>query len=277
MTETNPPDATSSVRPFIFESYGVRVQIDGNRQDLIDEAEIVARRSLLDNLRIFDGPNVDQHFELNRTGRSYYLIQNDKEIASGGSRRKFLKFFDSMVRVAVAERAVDSVFLHAGVVGWKGKAIVLPADSFKGKSTLVAEFVRHGAAYFSDDFAVFDKNGLVHAYPRQLAMRTEGGKYREYKLTVEALGGVHASGPIPVGLVLFTEYQPGAKWDPQLITSGNGVLEMIPYALTFRHDPKLSLRVLNYVASRAIIASSPRGTAKDFVEVILNFVDNNVI
>jgi len=53
-------------------------------------------------------------------------------------------------------------------------------------------------------------------------------------------------------------------------------LEMIPFTLTFRQQPELSLRVLNNIASRAIIASSPRGNAIDFADVILNFVDKTV-
>jgi len=168
----------------------------------------------------------------------------------------------------------NRVFVHAGVVGWNGKAILLPADSFKGKSTMVAELVRRGAVYYSDDFAILDEAGLVHAFPRHLSLRTE--EFSEYKLTVDAIGGRPATGPMPVGLVLLTEYRKGATWDPIVLTAGKGALEMIPYTLTFRNRPELSLRVLNIIASRAIIASSPRGNAIDFADVILNFVDKTV-
>ena len=37
----------------------------------------------------------------------------------------------------VAERAPDHLFVHAGVVGWEGLAIVMPGASFAGKTTLV--------------------------------------------------------------------------------------------------------------------------------------------
>jgi hypothetical protein len=50
---------------------------------------------------------------------------------------------------------------------------------------------------------------------------------------------------------------------------------MIPYTLTFRHRPESSLAILNKIAARAIIASSPRGNATEFAPVILNFVDKN--
>ena len=44
----------------------------------------------------------------------------------------------------VAERAPDHLFVHAGVVGWEGRAIVMPGASFAGKTTLVAGLARGG-------------------------------------------------------------------------------------------------------------------------------------
>lgn len=271
---TNDPSPTETVRPFTFESYGVSVRITSNRQDMVDEAAAVARVSLLGLVRVIRKKNVDLSFQLDRVGRRYVFIQNGEQIASATSRWKFFKFFDSVIRASIGENASDRVFVHAGVVGWNGKAILLPADSFKGKSTMVAELVRRGAVYYSDDFAILDESGLVHAFPRPLSLRTE--EFSEYKLALDSIGGVPATEPMPVGLVLLTEYRKGAKWDPVVFTAGNGALEMIPYTLTFRHQPEFSLRVLNNIASRAIIASSPRGNANDFADVILNFVDKTV-
>ena len=202
------------------------------------------------------------------------MIQNGEEITSGGPRKLFFKFFDSIIRVAIAERAVDRVFLHAGVVGWRGKAIVVPADSFKGKSTLITELVRNGATYYSDEFAIFDREGLVYPFPRRIGRRTED--YIPYELTAESIGGTIGVDPIPVGMVLITEYERGAAWEPVILSPGKGVLEMIPFTLCLRHQPDFSLEVLNNIASNAIIASSLRGTAEKFAITLLNFVDKHV-
>ena len=128
-----------------------------------------------------------------------------------------------MLRSTVGEYSRDLVFLHAGVVGWKGKAIVMPADSFKGKSTLTAELVRRGAAYYSDDFAIIDKSGLAHAFPRTISMRDD--EFRPFDVAPESLGGKRTEKPIPVGCILLTEYKKGAKWRPQMLSAGQGVLE----------------------------------------------------
>src|SRR5438876_6947053 len=94
---------------------------------------------------------------------------------------------ESDLRLVVAEFARHRVFVHAGVVGWKGKAIVIPGRSFSGKSTLVAELVRAGATYYSDEYAVLDVEGNVHPYPRPVVMRENGARK---KYTAEELGGI---------------------------------------------------------------------------------------
>lgn len=268
------PDVTA-VRPFDFESYGVFVRIESNLQEMVDAAEAVVRDSLLNDIRIVRRKTFDLVFELNRNKRgTRIIIQNGEEISRGGIHRKVFKFFDSIIRVAIAEHAVDRVFLHAGVVGWKGKAIVVPADSFKGKSTLITELVRNGATYYSDEFAIFDRDGRVYPFARRIGRRTED--YKIYELTAEGLGGTIGVDPIPVGLVLITEYKDGAKWSPKILSSGKGVLEMIPFTLCLRHRPDFSLEVLNNIASNAIIASSLRGNAEKFAKTLLNFVDKHI-
>ena len=275
-TLAQPNTDSPKVIPFDFESYGVFVRIESNLQEMVDEAERVLRVALLNNVRTVRRKNFDLVFQLNRNKRGKRIvIQNGGEIAGGGTQKKFFKFFDSIIRVAIAERAVGLVFLHAGVVGWKGKAILIPADSFKGKSTLVSELVRNGAEYYSDEFAIVDAAGLVHPFARRINRRTED--YKTYSLSVEDLGGSYGEMPIPVGLVLITEYRANARWSPKKLRPGQGVLEMIPFTLCLRPRPDFSLEVLNKVVGNAIIISSLRSTAEKFAKTLLDYIDKQVI
>ncbi len=269
--------STEARHLYQFESYGVKVQITSNESAMIEQAAIVSRRSLMDQMRDITTTDPHHQFQVNRTkGGTYVLIQNGERIASGRSQKKFFKFFDSIIRVTIGEYAVDRVFMHAGAVGWNGKAIIMPGDSFKGKSTLVAELVRSGASYYSDDFAVFDGDGSLHPFPRPLGLRSQDGKFKTYEITPESLGGVRGIAPIPVGMILLAEYSPGKRWSPAMLTSGQGMLQMIPFTLSVRHQTDFSLQVLNKIASRAIIASSYRGSAEKFAKTFLNFVDKHV-
>ena len=252
------------------------MRICGNSQDLIDDAAEVARTSLLGDLREGKLREFDQLFELvtSKRGGAFRMARNGEYVAGGRSRKKFLKFFDSMVRVAVGEYAVDRVFLHAGAVEWQGRAIVMPADSFQGKSTLVTELVRHGATYLSDDFAILDENGLVYPFARNISLRTE--RYKPFELPVRGLGGAIGKTPFPVGFILLTRYREGAVWRPKILTPGAGILKILPFALSLNSRPEFSLKVLHNVSARAIIASGSRGSAELFARTLLNFVDKHV-
>lgn len=264
-----------------FTSYGVRVEIACNDRGLVDEAAETAKRSLLGKFKIVKGGRTDQLFELTMSpaGRYFRIAKNGQEIAGGRSRFKFIKFFDTLVRVAVGESAPEHVFLHAGVVGWRGKAIVMPADSFQGKSTLVTELVRAGAEYYSDDFAILDAEGRVHPFARRISMRgtDNGGKMTVYDHSAEEIGGREGREAIPVGAIIFTRYAANGRWRPKMLTPGEGAMQALPFTLSLHTRPEFSLRVLNLAASRAIIATSLRGNADNFARTLLNFVDKHGI
>lgn len=265
---------TTQTQPFRFESFGARIEITGNRQHMIDRCAAIAHDSLLGNINEIESEKVDRTIEINFDGTTYEMLCSGSEPARGEDEGVFFKYFDSIVRASVGEEARDFVFLHAGVVGWKGKAIVLPGDSYKGKSTLVAELVRAGAEYYSDDFALFNSEGLLYPFHRRLAMRRRDN-FDPYHLTVEELAGKYGHEPIPAGLVLFTEYVKGSRFRPVRMTAGEGVLQLVSYALSMRQRSEFAFRVLNNIASRAIIISSRRGTAENFAKTLLNFVDNH--
>ena len=260
---------------FSFESYGVFVKITSNSETSIRKAEDVARTSLLGNVTPVTDADFDHHFELDvDEAGTHFLVQNGESLSHTDNEKNHFKFFDSILRVAIGEYAVDRVFLHAGVVGWKGKAIVMPADSFQGKSTLVSELVKLGAEYYSDEFAILDADGLVHPFARRIGRRTED--FQAYELTVEDLGGKYGKHPVPVGLVLLTSYEPDAQWNPEILTPGNGLLKIIPYTLSIRYRTEFSMQVLHNITSRAIIISGTRGSAERFAERLLDFVDKHV-
>jgi hypothetical protein len=113
------------------------------------------------------------------------------------------------------------VFVHAGVVGWKGKAIVIPGRSHSGQSTMVAELVRAGASYYSDEYAVFDYRGRVHPFPKDLELR-DCGAFRQTRFGVETFGGQTARKPIPVGLMMETPAGFSLNQPSTLNQSSNG-------------------------------------------------------
>ncbi|MCD9188062.1 MAG: hypothetical protein LUM44_16695 [Pyrinomonadaceae bacterium] len=203
----------------------------------------------------------------------FSIIKNGKPFHSSETLELILAHLDTKIRVTIAEYAVERVFLHAGVVAWKGKAIIIPGKSFQGKSTLVSALVEKGALYFSDEYAVLDKKGFVHPFPKMLSLRGVVDDFRQIDMAVETIGGKASKKELPVGMVLLTEYNAEAVWKPIQLTMGEGIMELLPHTIPIRNNPEFSLNVLNKLVNRAIISKTQRGEAGIFAEIILNFFE----
>ena len=176
--------------------------------------------------------------------------------------------FDAFFAIAVAMLAPRRVFVHAGAVAWKGRAILIPGQSLAGKSRLVMELVRAGATYLSDEFAVLDGKGRVHPYPKPISMR-ETPQSKQVDVPVKSIGGIVGTKPVPLGLVVVATHKEGARWRPKLMSSGEGILALLSNCPAGRLAPERVLRVLARAATAATFIKSTRGNAVDVAPLIL--------
>jgi hypothetical protein len=257
---------------FALKSYGVRIGIRSNERSALERVcEHLPRQWERASLPIVD--------------RIYSIL-----VGGAGSRANLKRFnllygdhvrlersvdldsvFDKLesdLRIFVAEFAKHRVFVHAGVVGWNGKAIVIPGRSYTGKSTLVAELVRAGATYYSDEYAVFDARGRVHPFSKPIELRKQGER-KQSKIEATDLGGYSGTKPLPVGMVLMTQFKDGARWRPRKLTAGTAVLEMLFNTVSARRNPERALTTLQRVTAQADVWKGVRGDAAGLVSVIL--------
>jgi hypothetical protein len=260
-----------------IEAYGVHVRIVCRPPELADDIRETVYDSLPGAARIIDKGEAEavRTFGISYEHGNYCLVQDNAEASRSESKYILFKYFSSLLRVAVAEHAVGRVVLHAGVVGWKGRAIILPARSFEGKTTLTAALVGEGADYYSDDYAVFDEKGFVHPFARKLSIRRPNGE-PDASVSAEAIGGKTGRKPLRAGLVALTRFQENAVWEPEVLSPGRGVMELIPHTIPIRKEPGRSLKVLDIIARNAIIVRGPRGEAKKFAKILLEFFDNHI-
>jgi hypothetical protein len=158
--------------------------------------------------------------------RLHVLYADSGRVARAAALDQVLGAFEADLHLHIAEASSDMSFLHAGVVGWQGRVIVVPGRSFSGKTTLVREMLRLGATYYSDEFAVVDNFGLVHPFTRPLGIREQGSE-GQTKYTAERLGAISGVEPLPVGMAVISEYQRGAQWRPVPLSQGQGALELL--------------------------------------------------
>jgi hypothetical protein len=264
---------------FCFLSYGVKVRISSDSDEILQHAAQTARSALLGKLVEIECADAMQSFEfpVTQDGKISIIQDGQTMVSEEEDTFRLWKYFDSLVRILVADHSPHMVFVHAGVVGWHGKAIVLPGDSFFGKTTLVHELARAGAHYYSDEYAVIDESGLVHPFARPLTMRGKGNDVSETPTQIEDIGGVAGIDPIPVGCVLFTKFEPESRPDYRFLTLGQGIVEVIGQTIAIRRNTEFAIKVLKNAFSSAIIVKSPRTEAEIFAREFLEFVDNTAI
>ena len=154
-------------------SYGVRIGIRTNEPEILTQIQAYlppgwepGSSSEADELYSVVVSTTDDHA----------LYRGPEQLIQTNQLDDLLETLDSDLRLQVGTRVQNQLFVHAGVVGWHGRAIVIPGRSFSGKTTLVAAFVKAGATYYSDEYAVLDSEGIVHPYPRRLSIRQESGQ-----------------------------------------------------------------------------------------------------
>lgn len=196
------------------------------------------------------------------------LYVGGEKLSEAMSLAEIINVLEIDLHSYVATSTRRRLFLHAGVVGWRGQAIVIPGKNFSGKTNLVLALLRAGAAFYSDEFAVLDSRGRVHPYLWALHLREEGLE-RPRACQIETLGARAGNKPLPVGLVVLSEYRPGAKWRPRSVSPGQAALAMLAHVLTTQ-APEVTLPTLRQVVSGATVLKGARGEADEVVNSILN-------
>jgi len=210
------------------------------------------------SFRVGDGPGQGIR-------RFSMLYRDETRIARSLEQTAVLNALESELQLYLAERARGRIFVHAGVVGWRGRAVVIPGRSMSGKSTLVAALVRAGATYYSDEYAVLDARGRVHAYPTPLSLR-DGSAAAPNEPPLAAPN--HDLDPLPVGLVVITRYRAGARWRPRRLSPGRAGIELLAHTVAARRRPARALSTLARTLSGALVLKGVRGEASGLVATV---------
>lgn len=209
-------------------------------------------------VRLRPGPAEAPVGELSRGGRI---------LLAGADPEALLDALESDLERLVAERARRVVFVHAGVVGWRNRAILLPGRSGSGKTTLVAALVKAGCTYLSDEFAVLDADGRVHPFPRRPGIRDDTGV--SGRVPAETLGGRIGRRPLRPGMMLALTYSSGSGVLLRSLSPGQAAMALLENTVAARSRPRAALAVLARAVGGLPAWSGDRGEADDFAEALL--------
>jgi len=254
-----------------FTAYDLTIALEVRPAGLIDEARQYLPPGWTPEHRRAPSHSVLVVRDDRATGPSRARVTAGGEvIVETDSWPEALRSLESHLQIYVAEWGRQRIFVHAGVVGYRGQAILLPGRSYAGKSTLVAALLKAGADYLSDEYAVLDPTGQVHPYPRRLSMRADdGGKV--LRMTAEDFCSRACLGPLPVGLVAVTRYVPGRT---RLTPTSRGwtAMALIKNTIPIRHRPAASLDVIHRALSKAYCLRGRRGDAAHAAELLMSVV-----
>jgi hypothetical protein len=247
------------------QSYGLRAQ----DADLLDR--LIARVPLGWHPSAVNSHEIPAWYELRGADdpeASYRLTVGGHSLSESPNLPEVLDAFERHAELLAAERACDSLFVHAGVVAWHDRAIVMPGASGSGKTTLVRAFLAAGATYLSDEYARLDRNGCVYPYARPLSIRDNARN--RVAVTAADLGSRTATASLPVGVILLTSYRPDAIWEPRRLSPAHTLVKLMEHTVAARRDPEYSMMILKAVATHAIALESMRPEAEVVVRTVLS-------
>ena len=176
------------------------------------------------------------------------------------------------VDAAILRRLSGFALVHAGVVAVGGAAILLPGASGAGKTTLVRELAQRGAEYFSDEYALLDREGRVHPYPRALMLR-DGAGVQQPVLPEELNPHVGTQAVHAAFVLALTQARRGA-WELRRLSASEGLMCLLrntPHVLAEKPEILAPLRA---AAAHAAFYEGSRGEAGEAAGEILRLAES---
>jgi hypothetical protein len=161
---------------------------------ICDDDEITdAIAGVLAPLRSDRSPNVaiEIEIEIDTDSESGWLVTagGAEPVRLGSRLSVVLRAIGEVSNLAVASVPNDLVF-HAGAVSAAGRAVVMPAASNHGKSTLTTALVAAGYAYLTDEAAVIEDDLRVRAFLKSIALDPGSFPLFDHLAPADAVNGL---------------------------------------------------------------------------------------
>jgi len=232
-------------------------------------------------------------YELRRSdiGRPCAILSDGDLLHTGVDAGNALDWLITVVGHRAVASAHPFVVLHAGVVSYRGRGILMPAPQDHGKSTLTTALVRAGCAFLSDEAAPIDPStGVVRPFPRPILLSPrslavfpglaealpaeyEGFRNYQFHLTCEDVRSGSTGGPCSVDVIVTPRYEPGAATQLEPLATADCLLMLVTQCLNFDRVSAHAVEVFGNVVERAACYQLTTGNAATAVDAILRLID----
>ncbi len=217
--------AVAMPKTYVFgvRAYGCNIQLESPCLEL----HWVLEKYILPSLPRMNLGLDEPHLQVRatQTADQFQISVENVVVTSGPSAMGLVSPLIKVLDDAVIEHLTTLRAVHAGAVLWRERVLLFPGATHAGKSSMVAELLRRGANYFSDEFALIDPEGNVHPYPRPLLLRN--GRPTQTPVLAGELNAQVGDGPARIGCILALEYQPASCWNVAPIPQGDAVMTLL--------------------------------------------------
>jgi hypothetical protein len=180
--------------------------------------------------------------------------------------------------------------LHAGAVARDGVAVVLPAESDAGKSTLVTGLVAAGFDYLSDEAVGLDAGDLLQPYPKAVSLDrgswplfpelAPAPRHAElhsarWQIPPERIRPASVSGPVTVAAIVVPRYRAGesTRWEPLEPTDAFALLLEQAFGVAERPDALDQMaRLVERVGAQRLVSGSLEGSVAAVCDLVEGLV-----
>jgi hypothetical protein len=216
--------------------------------------------------------DADLEICLDEVGGVYRLTGDGVVLSSAPDPIEIVGNLIQAIDKTIVENLTTLRAVHAGVVVWREQAMLFPGSTHAGKSTLVAELLRRGATYFSDEYAMVDPEGFVHPYPRPLLMRY--GSPDQRPMLASERNAEIGENAAPISWIFALQYDPRAALTLKEVPQSLALVFLLgntPHALEQSPDMVSTFR---RAVSGARCFAGNRNDAEEAVDQILQLVDS---
>lgn len=193
-----------------------------------------------------------------------WVVVPDAEVSGDDPPPVAWDLLERSLAVFAAHRLDKLVAVHAAVLVWDGRALLVPAVSGGGKSTLTRAAHQAGATVHSDEYALLDPaTGLVTGWNRPVRILTDddGG--------VDRLDIAVASDPVPVGGIAFVTHDPASTNQWSNISRGTAIGRLLTHTICASTRPNDSLDAALAVTEGSALVAGTRGEAASAIAQLL--------
>lgn len=235
-----------------------------------DAYEVAVRPHLIDELRRRWPPlglerrSVQAAPVTARIGLSdRWVVVPDAEVSGDDPPPIAWDLLERSLAVFAAMRLRRLVAVHSAVIGWHGRALLVPALSGGGKSTLSRAAHEAGATVLSDEYALIEPTtGLVTGWNRPVRILTEDDGVDRLDIAVR-------SEPLPIGCIAFVTHRDGFADEWEDLSRGVATGRLLTHTICATSRPDESFEAALAATATARLIAGTRGEATEAIDRLM--------